>query len=75
MKSNLTTIRDGYEAFDPQIIAIAKRKTDGDRFLQEELRSEMHMALPVMVGIVKEENLEKALALIAEAFLHGRINT
>lgn len=61
----------GYEQFETRIIAIARRKAEGDKFLVEELRSEMHIALPMLIDKAKPGGIEAILGEIAEAYLRG----
>ena len=53
------------------ITAIAKRKADGDRFLVEELRSEMHIAIPVVVKVERRQWIRSILGEIADAYIRG----
>lgn len=60
--------------FDSQIQVIAKRLADGDSFLAEELRSEMHIAVMEQMRISDSVCMDIA-TVAAKAYLSGKSHT
>jgi len=59
--------------YDPMIKNIVLHLAHSDAFLREELRAEMHMALPGLpCGDIDDRVMEKILTVVAEAYMHGR---
>lgn len=61
----------GFSSYDDMITKIAILKSDGDKFLIEELRSEMHFALPGVVKIERMDWIKDILSEVADAYLRG----
>ena len=73
-----------HEAYDKRIVKLAKAKCGGDPFRREELRSEMHVALPGILENVKYSCvwdgwtpgnfwwISAALATVADAYNERR---
>ncbi len=57
--------------YDKMIMKIAVRLSEGDKFLEEELRCAMHFALPAVIGEMADDLMAKVLTEVAEAYLRG----